>query len=52
MKGNRYRAKPGYRKHRYFDGGYRRAHRHHRHVYRGYPVYGRPPGYSFRLEVR
>ena len=52
MKGNRYRAKPGYRKHRYFHGGYRRAHRHHRHVYRVYPVYGRPPSHSFRLEVR
>jgi hypothetical protein len=52
MKGNRYRAKPGYRKHRYFHGGYRRAHRHHRHVYPVYPVYGRPRGYSFRLEVR
>lgn len=52
MKGNRYRAKPGYRKHRHFHAGYRRAHRHHRHVYRVYPVYGRPPSHSLRLEVR
>ena len=52
MKGNRYRAKPGYRKHRYFHGGFHRPHRHHRRVYRVYPVYGRPPNYSFRLEIR
>ncbi len=52
MKGNRYRANPGYRKHRYFHGGFRRPRRHHRHVYRVYPVYGRPPSHSFRLEIR
>ena len=33
MKGNCYRAKPGYRKHRYFYGGFRRPRRHHRHGY-------------------
>lgn len=52
IKGNRYRANPGYRKHRYFHGGFRRPRRHQRHVYRVYPVYGRPPSYSFRLEIR
>ena len=52
IKGNRYRAKPGYRKHRYFHGGFRRLRRHHRHVYRVYPGYGRPPSHSFRLLVR
>ncbi len=33
MKGSCYRAKPGYGKHRYFLGGFRRPRRHHRHVY-------------------
>ncbi len=51
MKGNRYRAKPGYRKHRYFHRGLRRPRRHHRHAYRLYPVYEQPPNYSFGLEI-
>ncbi len=51
MKGNRYRAKPGYRKHRYFHGGFRRPRRHHRHGYRVYPVYEQPPSHSFGLEI-
>ncbi|GMQ76804.1 MAG: hypothetical protein BMS9Abin01_2099 [Gammaproteobacteria bacterium] len=51
MKGNRYRANPGYRKHRYFHGGFRRLRRHHRYVYRAYPVYERLPSYSFGLEI-
>ncbi len=34
MKGNRHRAKPGYRKHRYFHGAFSRPRRHHRHGYR------------------
>jgi hypothetical protein len=33
MKGCCYRARPGYRKHRYYHGGFRRPRRHHRHVY-------------------
>ena len=33
MKGNRYRAKPGHRKHRYYHGGFCRPCRHHRHVH-------------------
>ncbi len=51
MKGNRYRVKPGYRKQRYFHGGFRRPRRHHRRVYRVYPVYEQPPSHSFGLEV-
>ncbi len=51
MKGNRYRAKPGYRKHRYFHGGFRRPRRHHRHGYRVHPVYEQPTSHSFGLEV-
>ena len=35
-KGNRYRANHGYRKYRYFHGGFRRPRRHHRHVYLAY----------------
>ncbi len=50
-KGHRYRAKSGYRKHRYFHGGFRRPRRHHRHVYRVYPVYEQPPNYSFGLDI-
>jgi hypothetical protein len=34
MKGNRYRARPGYRKHRHYHGGFCRLRRHHRHVYK------------------
>jgi len=51
MKGNRYRAKPGYRKHRYFHGGFRRLRRHHKRIYRLYPVYEQSPSHSFGLEV-
>jgi hypothetical protein len=53
MKGNRYRAKPGYgyRKDRYFHGGYRRSRRHNRRVYRAYPVYEQPPSYRFGLGI-
>jgi hypothetical protein len=51
MKGNRYRAKPGYRKHRYFQGGFRRPRHHNRYVYRVYPVYEQPPSHSFGLEI-
>lgn len=51
MKGNHYRAKPGYRQHRYFHGGFRRPRRHHRRVYRVYPVYEQFPSHSFGLEI-
>ncbi len=50
-KGNRYRAKPGYRKHGHFRRGFRRPRRHHRHVYRVYPVYEQLPIHSFGLEI-
>ena len=53
VKGNRYRAKPGYgyRKDRHFHGGFRRPRRHHRQAYRVYPVYEQPPSQSFGLEI-
>jgi len=46
IKGNRYRPKPGYRKHRHFHRRGFRPHRHHRRVYRVYPRYKHFPGHS------
>jgi len=53
IKGNRHRAKPGYGywNDRYFHGGFHRPRRHHRQVYRAYPVYEQAPSYSFGLGI-